>query len=77
VRERAAIFNSAAAHRANQAELRTKFVSLVPTTQTQTQTQNSEETKNNSRKNNSVGKMGGPGSPSKIKNIAALFEQKT
>lgn len=75
VRERAAIFNSAAAHRANQAELRTKFVSLVPTTQTQTQ--NSEETKNNSRKNNSVGKMGGPGSPSKIKNIAALFEQKT
>ena len=71
VRERAAIFNSAAAHRANQAELRTKFVSLVPPTQ------NSEETKNNSRKNNSVGKMGGPGSPSKIKNIAALFEQKT
>jgi hypothetical protein len=71
VRERAALFNSAAAHRANQAELRTKFVSLVPA--------NNEETKNNSRKNNpgSIGKHGGPGSPSKIKNIAALFEQKT
>ena len=71
VRERAALFNSAAAHRANQAELRTKFVSLIPPS--------NEETKNNSRKSNSgsIGKLGGPGSPSKIKNIAALFEQKT
>lgn len=71
VRERAAIFNSAAAHRANQAELRTKFVSLIPP--------NGDDTKGNSRKGggNSVGKMGGPGSPNKIKNIAAMFEQKT
>ena len=73
VRERAALFNSAAAHRANQAELRTKFVSLIPAAPS------NEETKNNSRKSNSgsIGKLGGPGSPSKIKNIAALFEQKT
>jgi len=71
VRERAALFNTAAAHRANQAELRTKFVSLIPPS--------CEENKNSGRKNNSgsVGKLGGPGSPSKIKNIAALFEQKT
>lgn len=67
VRERAAIFNTAAAHRANQAELRTKFVSLIP--------QNNDESK--SRKGAGIGKHGGPGSPNKIKNIAAMFEQKT
>jgi len=46
-----------------QAELRTKFVSLAPPV---------EESKSSTRK---IG--GGPGSPSKIKNIAAMFEQKT
>jgi hypothetical protein len=68
VRERAAIFNTAAAHRANQAELRTKFVSLNPPS--------GDDAKLHARKSVAA-KLAGPGSPNKIKNIAALFEQKT
>lgn len=46
-----------------QAELRTKFVSLAPS---------HEDPRSSSKKI-----LGMPGSPNKIKNIAAMFEQKT